>query len=301
MQLQADIKISEYSVVPKRISEKELQQKNLLLSLSIFQDEIEAAIIDLTNYSVYAVYGYASYQRKFSPNEYVFIINDFVHRYHLYNITFKMIEIIYSSPHFTFCPTEFFLSEHKRELLQFTHPIDANEIVLTNDFNDIKIIYSIHKNIYQNLLQLFPSARLYHSATAMLHILFYHPVLIHSKLWIHIHPDYIEVIAKNQKQFLFYNTFDTQSSLDVLYYVLFCVEQLELTPKETDVYISGNVSMQHSIIQLLQKYVHTVQFVHHHPKLHILPTDAHLLTQYYFITLNHSLCVSSQENTKAEK
>ncbi|GIV26830.1 MAG: hypothetical protein KatS3mg027_0644 [Bacteroidia bacterium] len=300
MQLQSDIKIEEYNVVPQKISEKELKQKSLLLSLSIFQDELESAIIDLEAHSVYTSSIYASSQRKFSNNELTFLLNDFIHRYHLQSLSFKSIQIIHSSPHFTLCPAEFYLPEHKRDLLQFVHPLSSDEIILTNDFESIKILYAIPQSLHNNLLQIFPSARFFHSSTSMLYILFFHPLLQHSKLWIHLHPNYIEVIAKDQKQFLFYNTFDTKTSLDVLYYILFVIEQLKFSPKETVVYISGNISLKHSIIQLLQKYLHSVQILNHHPKLHILPLNSSLLTHHHFITLNHHLCASYQENTKAE-
>ncbi len=300
MQLQSDIKIEEYSIVPHKVSEKELRQKTLLLSLSIFQDELESAIIDLETHSVYTSAIYSSTQHKFSNNELSFLLNDFIHRYHLQTIAFKNIQIICSTPHFTICPAEFYLPENKHELLRFTQPITSDEHILVNDFESIKILYTIPQSLHNNLIQLFPSAKLYHSSTSLSYILFYHPLLNHSKLWIHLHPNYIEVIAKEQKQFLFYNTFDTQTSLDVLYYILFVIEQLKFSPQETDVYISGNISLKHSIIQLLHKYLHSVQILHHHPKLHILPLNTSLLSHHHFITLNHHLCASSQANTKAE-
>lgn len=301
MYLQSDIKIDEYSVIPEKISEKELNKKNLLLSLSLFQDEIEYAIIDTNTHSVYATGNYSSAQKKFAANETLFLINDFIHRYHLHQFTFKHIHILYSSPHFTFCPTEFYLPDKKNILLNYVHPTQPNELIYVDTFENIKIIYSIPQNIHNAFLQTFPSAKISHTATSMLNIFFYHPILIHSKIWANVHPNYIEIIAKNNKQFLFYNTFDIQTSLDILYYLLFCLEQMNLQPKDTDVYLSGNISAEHSIFQLIPKYFHSTQIVHHHPKLHILPLHPSIISNYHFITFNHHLCVLSQENTRAEK
>lgn len=301
MQLQSDIKINEYSVLSDRVKLRELQQKDLLLSLSIFQDEIECAIIDSKENSVPVSCSYISHQRKFAENELLFLINDFIVRYHLRQYTYKNIYIHISTPHFVLCPSEFYVSEKKHLLLNFVHPVSSNEVILNNTFKDIKVVFGISQNIYQHLLQTFPSANLYHSSTAILNLFYYHPLLIHSKLWIHLHPTYIEVVAKNEKQFLFYNTFDVQTSLDILYYLLFCIQQLNWEVKETDVYLSGNISSQHTVFQLVQKYVHSVQLVHHYPKLHILPIDASLISHYHFITLNHYLCALYPANTKAEK
>lgn len=308
MQLQSDIQIKEYTVVPHKVSEKELQQKKLALSFAIFQDEIEAAMIDIDHHNVYTSCIYSSLQRKFAHNELLFLLNDFIHRYHLQQKYFKDIYILFSSPHYVLCPTEFYLPEKKNTLLNYAHPLSANDVILTNEFQNIKIIYAIPTSIQHNLLQMFSSAKVYHSATAMMHLFFYHPSLIHSKIWIHIHPNYIEVIAKNhdhthsaQKKLLCYNIYDTRTTIDILYYILFCMEQLSFDASQTDVYLSGNISLQHSIFQILHKYVHTVQIVHHHPKLHILPVDTSLISHHHFITLNHHLCVSSQEKTKEEK
>ncbi len=301
MQLQNDIKINEYSVIPQKISESQLKQKRLLLSLALFQDEIEYAIIDLGTHSIYTTGIYCSSQKKIAPHEILFLINDFIHHYHLHQYPFKHIHFICSFPHFTFCPAEFYVPENKYKLLNYVHPVQLNETILNNNFNNIKIIYSIPQDIYNSILKIFPSVKLFHSSTSMMNIFFHHPLLIHSKIWTHIHPNYIEIIAKNHKEFLFYNTFDIQTSLDILYYLLFCIEQLQLNPKETTVHISGNISPEHSIFKLLPRYIYSIQLVHHHPKIHILPIDSSLISHYHFITLNHYLCVLSQENTKAKE
>lgn len=301
MYLQNDIKINEYSVLPDKISEKDLNKKNTLLSFSIYQDEIEYAIIDVDTHSVYATANYSSTQKKFSSNEVLFLINDFIHRYHLHQYTYKHVHVLYSSPHFTFCPSEFYLPDKKDDLLRYVHPLQPNEGVHVDSFENIKIIYSIPQNLYSSLLQIFPAAKISHTATAMLNIFFSHPVLVNAKIWATIHPNYIEIIAKNNKQFLFYNTFDVQTSLDILYYLMFCTEQLQLQPKDTDIYLSGNLSNNHTIFQITSKYFHTVQIVHHHPKLHVLPIHSSLISHYHFITFNHHLCVLYQENTRAEK
>lgn len=301
MQLQGDIKINDYSVIPHKIGYNELKQKKLLLSLSVFQDELESAIIDMDTNSVYATSIYTSVQKKFSSKELSFLLNDFIHRYHLHQISFRNVHLIYSSPYFALCPVEFYLPEKKTILLNYAHPVYPNEHLLTNNFENIKVLYTVPHYIYNDLLQLFPSAKFFHSATAMMNVFFYHPLLVHSKIWIHVHPNYIEIIAKNKKQFLFYNAFDIQTSLDILYYILFCIEQLDVRAKDTDVFLSGNISLQHSIFQVLQKYVHSVQLVHHHPKLHILPIEASVISNHHFVTFNHYLCVSFQENIRAEK
>lgn len=301
MQLQSDIKIQEYSVIGNKIHAKDLQKKKPVLTLSVFQDEIEASIIDTDGYKVYLSAIYASPQRKFSQNESIFLLNDFIHRFHLNTYSFRSIHLIHGSPFYTFCPAEFYIPEKKYILLNYVHPLPSDVRILTNDFQNIKILFAISQPYYNNLLQIFPSAQIRHSSTSMLYLFHYHPLLTHSKLWIHLHPNYIEIIAKDHKQFLFYNTFDTSTSLDILYYCLFCIEQLQYHPHTTDIFLTGNISTQHSIVQLLQKYVHSIQIVHHHPKLHILPIDTSLLSHHLFITLNHHLCVSYPESTKAEK
>ncbi len=302
MQLLSDIIINEYSVIPQKISFKELQQKSLLLVVSLFQDEIELSVTEYASNNVYLSASYILQQKKFSHNEINYLITDFVHRYHLNQLAFQSVHIIYSSPYFVLCPIEFYLPDKKQILLEYAHPVSVlDEQVLTDDFQNIKIIYSIRQSIYTSLTQIFPSAKLFHSSTALLNLFFYHPMLMHGKFWIHLHPNYMEIMAKNEQQLLMYNMFDTQTSIDVLYYTLFCIQQLNFDSKTTDVYVSGNVSSQHSIFKILPKYVHSVQILHHHPKLHILPLDSNLISHYHFITLNHPLCVSYQENTKAEK
>ncbi len=301
MYLNTDITISEYSAFGKKYILKDIEKKNtLLLTLSIFQDEIEASIADLQNNNIYWSVSYLS-QKKFSNEAAEYFVADFIHRFNLQKITFKEVLVIYGSHCYTFCPAAFYISEKKEELLKLNHIVRSEDLILTDSYDNIKIIHSIPTQIHQNLLQVFPQAKLYHSSTAMLNIIFSHPSLFSADIWVHIHSGYIEVITKKGTDFLFYTTFDTQTPLDVLYYILFSIEQIKCEPSQTDIFISGNISLDHSIFQLLKKYIRSLQVLSHNHKLHILPTDNKIISHHHFITINFYLCALYQENIKAEK
>jgi hypothetical protein len=79
-----------------------------------------------------------------------------------------------------------------------------------------------------------------------------------SKLHIHMHPGYFEVLNLNQT-IQFYNTFTFETETEIVYYLLATAEQLNIS-HGCDVVLYGNSTHMSELHQLLSKYVRSVQY-----------------------------------------
>ena len=60
------------------------------------------------------------------------------------------------------------------------------------------------------------------------------------------------------KETVFYNTFEFVSREDIIYYILFTVDQLNLNPEETPIVISGKISKEDEYYKIIYKYIRNV-------------------------------------------
>ena len=59
---------------------------------------------------------------------------------------------------------------------------------------------------------------------------------------------------------MFYNIFEYETKEDFIYYILFTLEQLELSPEETNISIMGAINEQSELYEILYTYIRNISF-----------------------------------------
>ena len=77
-----------------------------------------------------------------------------------------------------------------------------------------------------------------------------------SNLYLNINNYKIDIILITDNQLVFINTFDYSTNEDIVYYVLFCFEQLNLNPENSPIVIAGNFN--ESTYKMIFKYIRHV-------------------------------------------
>ena len=62
-------------------------------------------------------------------------------------------------------------------------------------------------------------------------------------------------------EILFYNNFEHQTKEDFIYYILFTLEQLELSTEKTNILITGDINEQSDLYKILYTYVRNIGFL----------------------------------------
>ncbi|MEM9918215.1 MAG: DUF3822 family protein [Bacteroidota bacterium] len=75
------------------------------------------------------------------------------------------------------------------------------------------------------------------------------------QLFVNIRHKSVQLFAFEQKQLLFCNSFDFQSSKDFIYYIMLAFDQLGLKPEVVPVVLSGQIAAQSEIYRLLYRYI----------------------------------------------
>lgn len=203
---------------------------------------------------------------------------------------YNTVNINYFTPQFTLCPSQFFNESDKKTLLEFNCGNIENKIVLSDDVSsDVKLIYSIPETLKSLFDQTFPNHRIKHSMCVLSQLMMNSKDLSSEDVLLSIHESRIEFVVKNNHQLLIANQFSVKTEQDVLYYLLFLLEQYQLAPSSVNVCLIGNVNTTSEVYIMLKKYIKYIRFASGHKNLiysHIEGAPQH----YNYTLLNRLFC-----------
>ena len=164
----------------------------------------------------------------------------------------------YNSLH-TIVPQALFDKNNIKNYLKFNNSLLANDeflydIIKINE--SINVFVPIKFNI-SNLQKYSKKVTQKHYTTDLINEI--HKIEknnTNSNLYLNINNSKIDIILTSDNQLKFINTFDYSTNEDIVYYVLFCFEQLNLNPENSPVIIAGNFN--ESTYNMIFKYIRNV-------------------------------------------
>jgi hypothetical protein len=179
-----------------------------------------------------------------------------------YQFSKKKYDVVYVNfftGQFTLCPSILYNKESSRKLLEFNVGDTFDKLILEDDLNnDIKLIYSMDERLKSTLDLMFPNHQLKHKLTVLSKLHLYSEELSSVDVLLSLHEKHIEVVLKNNQKLILVNQYSVNTAEDVLYYVLFIIEQYHLNPLTVAITVVGNIESTDILIASLKKYIKNI-------------------------------------------
>ncbi len=174
--------------------------------------------------------------------------------------TYRTVYINFFTELFTLCPAAFYDEESKRQILEFNAGPSGDAVILQDDITqEIKLIYAIDEHLKSALDLIFPNHHMKHSLSVLSQLMLHSEDLSRARMLVNVHDTYIELVIKQEGKLLLANQFGVRSPEDILYYILFALEQYQLEPSSAELTIIGNAEAQSDLVQTLKKYIKHVR------------------------------------------
>lgn len=145
---------------------------------------------------------------------------------------YQRVNILVTTPHFTTVPVAAFQKDDIEAMYQLAFPNDRPQHVSYNVLrrSGIAIVFGLDKNIYQLILDDFPRARFYASASTLIEF-FSEKSLFGpgKKMFVYLHEKEITIYAFEQGRMVYVNDFFASNVNDIQYYVLHVWKELGFT------------------------------------------------------------------------
>lgn len=173
---------------------------------------------------------------------------------------FETVEVVYAHELYCFVPEAYYDSTNKSLYFKYTLKTLVTDYISEDVIKNGAIInlFIPYVNINNYLLERFKEFNFRHTSSLLLDYVFKKEALeTQEKVYIHFQNSHFEVIVVKGNQLLLFNTFANQAPSDVLYYILFVLEQLELSPESVAVQLLNNCNNE--VFELLYGYIRNIE------------------------------------------
>ncbi len=185
---------------------------------------------------------------------------------------FKDVSVIYTNELYTFVPKNLYDAKHKELYFKFSVKTLTTDLI----YEDVLLLAPIVNlfipfvNINNYLLDRFSQFNFQHHSSLLVDYILKEKKHNESEI-VHLffHAQHFDIIISKDSTLILCNTYKKESKEDVLYYLLFTLEQLNLSPNKTTVILLNAIPKAY--FDLLYKYIRhlnkapkiTTHLIHH--------------------------------------
>lgn len=175
---------------------------------------------------------------------------------------FERIQVLHNNEKFAFIPRALFKNiDDAYEYLKYSLKTDKDDFFEADIVEPLDgVTVYVPDFLVNNILLDFYGAFDYqHFATILLRMALKH-YATHSQdiIYVHLERNAFHLIVFLQKKLLFFNRFAYESTEDVLYYLLYSLEQLNINTESTPLYFMGNIAQTDEIFEKTRVYIKNV-------------------------------------------
>ena len=175
---------------------------------------------------------------------------------------FETVTVIHQNNLNTLVPNEYFKKDALKSYLKYSIKTIASDLITFDelDFMNSKNVYVPYVNINNFLFQNFGEFEYKHYSSVMLEKLF--SIATNDICcYIHVSKSTFDIVIIKNSNLQFFNIFEYKTKEDFMYYVLFTLEQLELSTEETLVTVLGDIEEDSDLFRLMYTYIRNIDFL----------------------------------------
>jgi len=208
-------------------------------------------------------------------------------------MSWQQVEIAVASNKITVAPHNFLTQGNELKIISAVHTVSTEEEIITEPIFDLGPVTAavVPCYIMELCKTIFPGSFIRNeSAIFVKGVLRKHSQIITRQAFINIHHDFIEIAVIQGLRLLYLNAFKYSAPSDVLYYVIFVLEQLGFVPSEENVILMGEIADTSSIYSELKMYCGSLNFISKPVELEYGPAFAGITFHNFFTLLNMPIC-----------
>lgn len=208
---------------------------------------------------------------------------------------YNSVNIFFEIPVVSLVPAPLFKAHEQETLSSFNFNIPTGNSLNSERLQNLDAYLLFHEpnNLVETLQPQFEKAIIQSHARVLVDslLLINKNLSSNKRMFVNVRNGYLDILIIEGKQLLFYNIFHYVSKEDFIYFILFVMDQLDLSPEEISLQISGFINKKSALFDMAFRYVKNVDFV--------LPSNAFTYSHvfddiplhYYFNLFNSPLCV----------
>ena len=197
---------------------------------------------------------------KININEILSELKNILNEFNLLNII--KVTLILNNKLSVLVPKDFFNEENCLDYLKFNSRLLKNDTASFDYIEEFEAhnVFITYGNVTNYLIEKFGSFEFFHYSTVLLKKLYSDtPKDKIARIYVNINKSYLNIIVFKGKELNYYNTFDYETKDDILYFILFVIEQNKLINNETKMKLIGEEKIVKNYYDYLSKFIKNLE------------------------------------------
>jgi hypothetical protein len=177
--------------------------------------------------------------------------------------SFSSVLVIYQNDLSNLVPKTLFDQHQLADYLKFNSKILKSDFISYDEIiiNDSVNVYVPYVNINNYIFDKFGPFEYKHASTILIDtILQMENKVEEVSIYLNVELQHFELIVIKEKKLLLYNSFEYTTREDLIYFLLFTMEQLNLNPEIIKLKLMGHIEKDNELYDIIYKYVRFVEF-----------------------------------------
>ena len=189
----------------------------------------------------------------------------------------------------TLAPSSLYKKEDAEAILAFNTKVNGKVLADVILSQEAHLIYSVPESILTIVSSFFPKAK--QKAQESMLIQQYSQFNNTEKAYLYLNQNNVIITLFKENKLVLNNSFDYITKEDLLYFVLFSIEQLNLSPENIEVTVFGSIEKDDEYFKLLYDYIRNIK-LGKRPHQFTFATEFDSLAEHkYFGLFTQVLCV----------
>ncbi|MBW2960636.1 DUF3822 family protein [Mesonia aestuariivivens] len=164
---------------------------------------------------------------------------------------------------YSIVPEKYFDEKNLTDYLKFNTKILRTDFITYDSLKNINAncVYIPYANINNYLFDKFGAFEFRHSATLFIDFCLSDIKQKKSAIYLHIDSSRFDICILQNNQLALANSFEFYTPEDFIYYVLFCIEQLQLDASKIQLYLCGEIKKDDKKYNYLYTYIKEIEFL----------------------------------------
>lgn len=232
------------------------------LSIQISLSGLSFCILDRTS-NIIEFLKTVTFDRKANPFEALEHLKKALELHSELNQTFSAVVVIYQNELSNLVPKVLFNEEQSADYLKFNSKILKSDFISHDEIaiNESVNVYVPYMNINNFIFDTFGVFEYKHASTILIDSLLQKEIKSNeSNLYLNVNHQQFELLVIKDKKLLLYNSFEFSTKEDVIYYLLFTMEQLRLSPETIKLNLMGLIEKDDELYNIIYTYIRFVEF-----------------------------------------
>lgn len=154
-------------------------------------------------------------------------------------------------------------------------------------------VFALPERFPERLNTVLPEAKLFHISEVLIRALLVdYSKSLSERMFLNVRDEAFDLLIFDEKQLIYCNSFYFHTPEDLVYYLIFVMEQLELEPEVIPLYLMGDITADMPLHEMIMRYVRNVDFIQLSGNVNLSRVFDDFLSHKFYSLINLGVCGS---------